>query len=67
MEHTVTESKGEVEAFVQHKMYQLAQMAAIDNPELVFGSPIELSQSIEEKKKAKPKLKLKAKEDKDNA
>lgn len=57
MEHTVAESKGEIEAFMQHKMYQLAQMALVDNPEKLFSSPVEIP-GIEESKKKKPRLKL---------
>lgn len=54
MEHTVTESKGEIEAFMQYKMYQLAQMAASEHPEQVL-SPVNFP-GIEEK--SKPKLKI---------
>ena len=54
MEKTVTESKGEVEAFVQNKMYQIAQQALIANPEQLLQSPIEIP-SVEEKKPKKLK------------
>lgn len=57
MEHTVAESKGEIEAFMQNKMYQIAQQAMVKNPEQLFGSPIEMPE-IEEKT-SRPKLKLK--------
>lgn len=56
MEHTVAESKGEIEAFMQHKMYQIAQQALVDNPERVFSSPVEVP-GIESDKK-RPKLKV---------
>lgn len=59
MEKTVAESKGEVEAFVQNKMYQIAQQALVDNPESVLQSPIEVSMLEESPKK---KLKKKSKE-----
>lgn len=42
MENTVKESKGEVEAFVQNKMYQIAQQALVSNPEAILQSPIEV-------------------------
>ena len=44
MEKTVAESKGEVEAFVQHKMYQIAQQALVENPESFLEAPIEVPQ-----------------------
>ena len=56
MEHTVAESKGEIEAFMQHKMYQIAQQALVDNPEKLFSSPVEVP-GIESDKK-RPKLKV---------
>ena len=58
MEKTVTESKGEIEAFMQQKMYQLAQQAMIENPEKVFGKPVEVEiPQIEETPKKPIKLK----------
>lgn len=57
MEKTVTESKGEIEAFVQNKMYQLANQALVQNPDaLIDGTPPVSFPPIEDKK---PKLKLK--------
>lgn len=53
MEHTVAESKGEIEAFMQYKMYQFAQLAVSEHPEIV--SPVDFP-GIEEKSK-KPRLK----------
>lgn len=53
MEKTVTESKGEIEAFVSHKMHQIAQQAMVDNPEAILGSPIEAPQIEAPKKKLK--------------
>lgn len=54
MEKTVNESKGEVEAFVQNKMYQIAQQALVDNPDALLQSPVEVPM-LEET----PKRKLK--------
>jgi hypothetical protein len=55
MEKTVAESKGEVEAFVQHKMYQIAQQALVKNPESLLEASIEVPQIDEgiSKKKLK--------------
>lgn len=53
MEKTVTESKGEIEAFVNNKMYQIAQQAMVDNPQAILGSPIEVPQIESPKQKKK--------------
>ena len=53
MEKTVTESKGEIEAFVSNKMYQIAQQAMVDNPQAILGSPIEVPQIEAPKKRLK--------------
>lgn len=45
MDNTVTEAKGEIESFFQNKMYQIAQQAIVETPEIVLGSmkaPVEL-------------------------
>lgn len=42
MEKTVTESKGEIEAFWQHKMYQIAQQAMVENPEKYLTAPVDV-------------------------
>lgn len=57
MEHIVAESKGEIEAFMQHKMYQVAQQAMVEHSEQFFSSPVEIP-GIEEKMVKKPKLKI---------
>jgi hypothetical protein len=54
MDNTVAESKGEIEAFMQHKMYQIAQQALVENPESILKEPVYVPQ-IEES----PKKKLK--------
>lgn len=51
MEKTVKESKGEVEAFVQNKMYQIAQQALVDNPEAILQAPVEVPMLEETPKK----------------
>lgn len=37
MERTTTEAKGEIEAFFNNKINQIAQQALVDNPEKLFG------------------------------
>lgn len=54
MERTVNESKGEVEAFVQNKLYQIAQQALVENPDAILQAPVEITM-VEES----PKRKLK--------
>lgn len=51
MEKTVTESKGEIEAFMQNKMYQIAQQAMVENPEKLFGTSVKPPQIGETPKK----------------
>ena len=52
MEKTVTEAKGEVEAFVQNKMFSLANAAMVEHPETLLESPISVNiDGIEEKPK----------------
>ena len=53
MEKTVAESKGEIEAFMQNKMYQIAQQALVDNPESFLQAPIEVPQIESPKQKKK--------------
>ena len=53
MEKTVTESKGEIEAFMQNKMYQIAQQAMVENPEKLFETPVKAPQIGETPKKPK--------------
>lgn len=51
MEQSKTEAKGEIEAFFQNKINQIAQQALIDNPEKIFGdvhSPISLEDDKKE-------------------
>ena len=57
MEKTVTESKGEIEAFMQNKMYQIAQQAMVENPEKLFDTPVKAPQIGETPKKS---IKLKS-------
>lgn len=48
MEKTTTEAKGEIEAFFQNKINQIAQQALVDNPEKLFGdvhSPVCLEEN----------------------
>ena len=33
MAHTTTEAKGEIEAFFNNKMFQIAQQSMVENPE----------------------------------
>lgn len=56
MDNTVAESKGEIEAFMQHKMYQIAQQALVENPDTVLKEPVYVPQ-IEEESSNKKKLK----------
>lgn len=45
MERTTTEAKGEIEAFFNNKINQIAQQALVDNPEKLFGelhSPVSI-------------------------
>ncbi len=49
MEHTVTESKGEIESFFQNKMLQIAQQALVEDPhKMIEGlkSPIEIEGDV---------------------
>lgn len=55
MERSTTEAKGEIEAFFQNKVNQIAQQALVDNPEKLFGdmkSPVLLGDDT-----PRPKLK----------
>ena len=48
MEQSKTEAKGEIEAFFQNKINQIAQQALVDNPEKLFGdahSPVSLEEN----------------------
>lgn len=59
VEHTVTESKGEIEAYFQQKMLQIANMAMVENPDLILGdikSPVLLDYEEGDTTK-RPKLK----------
>ena len=47
MERSSTEAKGEIEAFFQNKINQIAQQALVENPEKMFGdlhSPVSLEE-----------------------
>lgn len=55
MERTTTEAKGEIEAFFQTKINQIAQQALVENPEKLLGdvhSPVSLEETPH-----RPKLK----------
>lgn len=55
MERTTTEAKGEIEAFFQNKINQIAQQALVENPEKLLGdihSPVSLEETPQ-----RPKLK----------
>lgn len=56
MEKTTTEAKGEIEAFFQNRIHQIAQQAMVDNPESILGD-IKPPAYLEDNKK--PRLKRK--------
>lgn len=51
MERTTTEAKGEIEAFFQNKINQIAQQSLVENPKKLFGdvhSPVTLNNDKED-------------------